>query len=296
MDDKYKFVEKGLIPLDKSWMIRMGLLDSINGKDDIIRFMEEWQDQGEDLQALYRVTRGWNSGKALDVGESGTVNRFFQFASWKLGLHKEFLKRGTLLKRPICDNPEIVNWPLERLASGELDKGTSQWASAAVLLGNTDVLGKSAAFKLKLSYEALKYWKERREEGKVWEARYDETFLKQANAFTDLFLTRKADWVAEQSEDYCFGRVFGWTSREYAEKHWPNLQGNETKRLDEVDNQIERYEKGLEITAPDHRIVQALAMKAKVDGKPVNFKHPDSVKKTWPRFWEFLDYAISLRK
>ena len=126
-----EFIKKGLIPLDKSWIIRMGVLDLLNGYNDTITFLEQQKLISDDLNALLKASYDWNSDKEVYVGESGTLYRFLQFASWNYGLQKHFIKNGTLLRRNICDNPEIIGWPLENILA--LDNGTSQWASAAVL-------------------------------------------------------------------------------------------------------------------------------------------------------------------
>jgi len=113
-------IEKGYIPFDKSWIIRMGVLDLLKGHEDTIKFLEQhYGGLGDDLKALHRASIQWNSGEPINVGESGTLYRFLTFASWKLGLPKEFVTEGTLTERiekgEICNNPDMVNWPLERL-------------------------------------------------------------------------------------------------------------------------------------------------------------------------------------
>lgn len=73
------------IPYDKSWMIRMGLLDMAHGYDDINRLLDAEPEGtlGTDLQALNRATKQWRAGNEIDVGESGTLYRILQFAAWR---------------------------------------------------------------------------------------------------------------------------------------------------------------------------------------------------------------------
>ena len=104
---------KNYIPLDKSWTIRMGILDIINSRDSIRHFLNNQETLGDDLIALKRVAENWNSNNPLDVGESGTLYRFIRFALWKSGKEREIIKKGTLKKRDICNNSEIINWPLK---------------------------------------------------------------------------------------------------------------------------------------------------------------------------------------
>ena len=228
-------INKGLIPLDKSWMIRLGVLDILSGDKQIVEFLEKQEELNDDVKALLNAAKSWNTNE-IDVGESGTLYRFLRFASWKLGLKKKFILHGTLEKRKICDDPEIVNWPLKKLL--ELDNGTSQWASAAVLLGNEEKV-ENAPYKLKVTYEAKKYWDLMRESNLPWEARYDETILKQAENFLKLLETGKLNFKAEQAEDYCFSRAFNLISKEEGERRWKSLRGHESDRIEEMENSLE---------------------------------------------------------
>lgn len=298
----------------------MGVLDMIHGYDDVEKFLDKQKSLGEDLLALKRASKIWKTNKAVDVGESGTLFRFLQFASWKLNLNKKFIKRGTLLYRKVCNNPEIINWDLNRLL--KLDGGTSQWASASVLLGNTGKV-KNLPYFLEKTLEALKYWQERRKKAKKWEAKYDEILLKQAthfinvlrsknSAFTPLEAERSAARCVDECssvsaktgfnvscelltgftptnpDDYCFARAFGIVSRVYGEKHWPMIKHHESNRLEEMEAALLLAEKNKMVSSKDHRVIQAIAMLYKTKRKKVKFKYPKSVNKSWPQFWNFL--------
>jgi hypothetical protein len=279
-------MDKKFIPLDKSWIIRMGVLDLIKGYNDTIKFLENEKNLCEDLGALLNASKQWNFSKEIDVGESGTLFRFLQFASWKLNLNKKFIKHKTLLDRNICNNPEIVNWSLVELL--RLDNNSSQWASACVLMGNKEEVS-NAPFKLKLTYEAVHHWNFQRQKNKVWEVRYDKTILNQAESFIEIFKTGKTLWKPEQSEDYCFARAFDIINNGEGEKMWPNLAGNETNRFEEMEKCLKDAEVGYEINSKDHRVVQALAMLYKLKNKPIKFKYRECVNKSWPQFWDFLE-------
>ena len=97
------------LPLDKSWIIRMGLLDIIHAYKDIKAFLDKQTDLSDDLLALKRASEIWDSDEPVDVGESGTLYRLLQFASWKLNLNKKFIKKGTLKDRKITNVPSIIN-------------------------------------------------------------------------------------------------------------------------------------------------------------------------------------------
>jgi hypothetical protein len=280
-------LSRNLIPFDKSWIIRMGVLDAFNGYDNIFVFLKKHRKQlPHDLLMLQGALLAWHHKKQnIPVGESGTLYRFLLYASWIRQEKKKFILQGTLRKRMVAKNPEMVHYSLSRLL--QQDKATSQWASAAVLFGNKERI-KDPPFKLKVTYEALRHWKKRRKEGKVWEARYDKTILHQAETFLALLQTQSAVFVPEQAEDYCFARAFGFITRKKGEALWPSLRGHESDRVVEMEKMLTQIEKRTRITSKDHRIVQAGAMRQRLKGIPINVQHPSCVKKSWPQFWKFL--------
>ncbi|VVB78961.1 Uncharacterised protein [uncultured archaeon] len=274
-----KLIENGYIPYDKSWIIRMGFLDLIYGYNDCIDFLKEnYESLSDDLKSLHDVSIQWRSNLSLDVGESGTLYRFFKFASWKLKEEREFILRGTLKDRSICDNPEIVNFSLEKLLS--LDNNTSQFASASVLMGNSERII-NPPYKLQLTYDAIDHWKNSRLLGKKWEVRYDNTIFSQALAYLGFLKTGKIDFVPEQAEDYCFARAFGIMTQFEGEKKWPSLIGHESNRILEMEKCLLQNE----VSSKDHRVVQSIALR----NKDANFLYPNCVNKSWPQFWAFLE-------
>lgn len=277
---EHDLIAKGYIPLDKSWMIRMGILDLANGCGNSINYLDQHQEElNEDLKSLYQASVQWKSNEPINVGESGTLYRFLKFASWKMGTQKEFVLQGTLKDRRICNHSDIVNWSLKELLT--LDHGTSQWASASVLMGNHERIP-NPPYKLQLTYDAVEHWKTARRKGEMWEPRYDETILSQALAYMHWLKKGKIDFNPQQAEDYCFARAFGIITAEEGEKKWPSLKGHESDRIVEMEKGLQEKE----VTSKDHRVVQALAM---LKRDKIKIKYPDSVKKSWPQFWKFLD-------
>lgn len=278
------------IPLSKSWMNRMGFLDLFKGYDDTLRFLEcRYDELGGDLQALYRASVQWKTGGPVDVGESGTLLRFLRFASWKLGQERMFILRETLAERPITKDQSIVDWPLEKLLT--LDNGTTQWASSSIL---TEYVI-SGMFQRKpiqepeiqMTYDAIEHWDNARKQGTRWEPRYDETLLAQASAYLQWLREGKMEFTPQKAEDYCFARAFEIMTPEEGASRWQKLRGHESNRIPEMEQELQK----VKITSKDHRVVQAIAM---LKGKNVTFVHPDSVNKSWPQFFKFLDYASSL--
>lgn len=273
------------IPLDKSWINRMGILDIVNGRDDIQKFLAEQSNLGDDLIALKRCAENWSTGGVIDVGESGTLYRLLKFASWKLGLKKEFRTQGTLSHRKVTDDPGIVNLSQAELL--KLDNGTSQWATAKVLLGDTERLP-NPPYKLARTYEAVDHWQQQRAQNLMWVPKYDETISGQAQAFEKMLQGERPNFVPAQAEDFCFAYIFGYITAEEGEQRWPALRYHESDRIVEVQEMHERTKNGEPVTSHDHRVVQAIAMWAKLNSHEVKFTHPEAVNKSWVQFWDFL--------
>jgi hypothetical protein len=275
------------IPLDKSWIIRMGVLDIIYGKKDIVKFLNKQSILSDDLLALKRATESWTSDSPIDVGESGTLYRLLQFISWKLNLNKKFITKGTLIKRlgSMPKDPSIVNLNLNQLLT--LPDVTSQWATASVLLGNNENIP-NPPYKLQLTYEAIKHWSKKQAQKKEWEPKYDETIKNQAECFLQMLKGRKPSFKPIQAEDYCFARIFDYISSDEGEIRWPNLHKHESDRLTEMERTIVQISKNEEIDSKDHRVVQSAVMWGLVNKKNLNFKYPKAVNKSWPQFWDFI--------
>lgn len=273
-------------PLDKSWIIRMGVLDILNGYDNIIKFLDAQKKLGDDLIVLLGISKSWRFDNKVYVGESGAIYRFLQFASWKLRLGKAFILEGTLKKRTIVDNPKIVEWPISKLLT--LDNHTSQWASASVIVGNTEII-KNPPYKLAVTYDAVSHWKKRKNESKSWSPVYDKTISRQAKTFTQLLMGKSVNFIPQHSEDYCFARAFGFITKEEGVDRWPSLMGHESNRIEEMENSLYEADNDRANSSKDHRVIQAIAMRGKVNGNNVKIKNPYSVSKSWPQFWNFLN-------
>lgn len=271
-----------LVPYDKSWIIRMGFLDMINCRTQINTQLDAECESSlsTDLVALNRSTKQWHNEAEIDVGESGTLYRFLQFAAWHSGVDKVFKKSGTLTDRKITNNPEITSWPINRLLT--LDNGTSQWASAAVLLGNKEARPEPTPYKLALTYDALNHWTEKTASGKDWESKKDTTIRKQALAYMGWLATGSMKFTPEQAEDYCFARAFDLISLEEGERTWPSLRTHESDRIAEMEVALQQAT----VDSADHRVVQAVAM---LKGDQVSFSNPEAVNKSWPLFWKLIE-------
>lgn len=284
-------MEDNLIPLDKSWLIRMGVLDLVWGyQARTLKILEQQQELGDDLHALKQVIVDWDKGGPVSVGESGTLYRFLRFAFWRLGIRRELVCEGTLKNRPICNDPNIVTWSQMQLLT--LDQGTSQWASAAVLMDDYERVVRlpNAPYKLQLTYEALDHWHTTHQKRIDWELRKDPTILRQMEAFEYFWEGDKPVFVPQQAEDFCFAYAFGLINEKEGESRWPQLSGHESNRLVEMPQEMLKARMGQKVESRDHRVVQAIAMWATANKTNVEFAHPGAVTKSWPRFWECLSY------
>lgn len=276
---------ENFIPLDKSWITRMGVLDIISGYNDTQEFLNEQIDLNGDLLALKNASEKWNSNVPINVGESATLYRLLQFASWKLDLNKTFIKEGTLKDRQITNDSNIVNLQLEELL--KLDNQTTQWATASVILGNKKRIP-NPPNKLQQTYDAVDHWNKKRLAGLVWEPQYDETILRQVKTFLRLREGHSAIFTPQHSEDYCFARVFGYMTKDEGERRWPSLKGHESDRIEEMEKVIAKGKEENFIDSKDHRVVQAMAMWGIINQKKFTFVYPEVVNKSWPKFWDFL--------
>jgi len=267
-------IEEGYIPFDKSWIIRLGVLDLLNNKNTIDEFLDNNQQKlSDDLLSLQTAIQDWRNNEPIRVGESGTLCRFLKFAAWARGEEREFVKKGTLIER-------------------DLYKPTSQWQSAAYLCGAIDKQPTDHP-KIQLTYDAVDHWNETKET--AWTPRYDNTILQQAITFLDRHFNCPATFSPESSEDYCFARTFGYIFRPDAEKQWPELADHESNRFVEMDKAIKQVRSEQTITSPDHRVVQAAVMHQVLTGYPINVTNKDAVNKSWPQFWSFIENLYNFK-
>lgn len=289
-----------LMPWNKSEGMRAGfkaLFDKLMGRrnnlDEVLRFLEEHHDElSDDMCALHRSVVAWLEGGPINVGESGTAYRLSRFLAWKLGEDREITTQGSLTRRKerMQEDPDMVNWPPERLL--ELDNETTQWATAAYVFGDRRKVP-NPPHKLEVTYKVI----DSIERGTPWTPRRDETIVRQAQAFMEFLYTGKMNFVALQPEDYFFAGVFGMLSEEDMERIergelWPSLRGHESDRIEEMKEMTEALREGRKIRSHDHRAVQAAAMYYKNNGRlNGNIEYPSAVNKSWRRFWEFLEYA-----
>lgn len=271
------------IPLDKSWEIRRIVLGVVNRTLDWdeLKRLNQQPKISNDLMALYRCAASLILGESdLHVGESGTLYRILRYLTWKGGMEVQFIKEWSLAWRNICTDPNIVNWTQSQLLT--LDNGTSQWATAAALSGDTERL-EHPPYKLQVTYDAIR-------EASLWNItqKRDITIAQQVRAFLEWKRTSEIIFSGEQAEDYCFMRAFEIMGKEDGWKKWPALATHESNRLDWFEEQIRLAETWQQITVNDHRPVAALAMRYNLWRE--RFLHPDAVNKSWPQFWDFIHH------
>ncbi len=269
-------------PWDKSWIIRCAFL-ARRDKDPVVK---DWlraniATLNDDLLALLRTLEQDESGLALDVGESGTLLRFWRFVSWAEGIDRTIITHGTLTDRPITNDPAVIHMTLAQLRA--LDNSTSQWTSIAVLCGNRGEPGPDMPNHLRMTFEAIGYWETIKRWDEPWLPRIDQAINTQAWAYYNWRCTGVMKFTPLQAEDFCFAVAFGLMTLEEGAKRWPSLRTHESDRIAAMQEALNSWQTG--VSSDDHRVVQAMAMRY---GSRVQFSNPDCVAKTWPQFWEFL--------
>lgn len=297
-------LEELLPPLSKSWMMRLGILDMKAGSSNTLHTLDEiaqTTDLGDDLVALQRVSRQWLYKQPLEVGESGTLYRYTRFLDWteadtaeRQVKKRKFVRSGTLKNRSITTDASIIHLPLGELA--ELDNGTTQWASAALLLqGRSEAEEKQFLASLspqkrpmiELTLEARACWTAARALGHGCVGHLkekDQTITRQAQAYyTRLVGGQNVTFTSVHSEDALFAVMNGDISVTEAEKAFPTLRTHETDRIAE----LERVMASPVIDTADHRVAQAAVMNRH---SPVWTKRSEiAVAKTWPQFPQFAN-------
>lgn len=299
------------IPWDKTWIGTMAMLDLTRGfPKDIANFLDSQdpKELGGDFRVCRQLVDDWPARyhKPLYVGQSGKFLRFVRFYNWLNGIEHEpiitdTLKEGRIEK--ITNDPSIVSLPPEQLAT--LDFHTTQWSSIQYTLtppalrrklspsfhqGKT--LKRSADFKLRVTYDANDHWDSQRAKGEIWQPRKDPTFFNQTVAFIESLKTGNMCYIGEQAEDYCLESAFNLVSEEEGRLIYPSVEGHESNRFKEMRELKAKFERTGIIESKDHRAVFAMVMKAVYDKKPYEVRNSESVNKTWPQFFNCVDYIL----
>jgi len=287
---KEKFIPLEYIPLDKSWIIRMGILDWLHGRNQIKDFFYDWDDLSDDLISLKNVVKTpIEDSKEIDVGESATLCRFVKFSCWKRGINPKIITHKTLSNRIICNDPAIIDLSQEELL--KLDNKTSQWASAAVINGDRYRMPKPP-HKLWVTYIGMQHWESSVAKGLNWQPIMDETIERHANVIFDTANTYEIYFSAMHSEDYCMLRAMDMITPHEGLEKWPSLVGHESNRIIEMEKALEEYNSYGTVSSNDHRVIQAIvAYSIKYGTRPV-VKNIDAVKKSWPLFQEFITHIM----
>lgn len=270
-----------LLPWHKSLIIRFAFQDLIDGKPErSIAWLEaNYTTLGDDLRSLLRSLKQYLAGEDLDVGESGTLLRFWRYFLLVQGDPRMMHVRGTLRRRPVYSNPDVIDMGGDELLL--LDGGTSQWASIAALMGRIQKPQRVPGH-LQLTYDAIQLWNEAQIDGVMWPARKDHIISEMVEAWLNWRHTGDMRLVVDNAEKALFAERFGLITAREAEWRFPQLVGHESDRI----KAMRRYRRWwwIIVGSRDHRVVQALAM----SGKRCIYLHRRCVSKSWPQFWPFM--------
>ena len=184
---------------------------------------------------------------------------------------------GEQLKR------RIKKWPdnLTDLSIAELLKlGTSQYASAAIIMGAEPDNIENLHPKCQLAIEAKKKYFE---SGGQWIPKYDDVIIGQLENFL-----HKKEITNPIAEDYCYLRAFNLITYEEGARRWPELSTHECNRLKVMEEVCKNFDKYIEVP-DDHRVVMAIALRQLSLNLPIRVNNRQCVAKSWPQFWKWLE-------
>lgn len=267
-----------LLPLSKSWVIRMLFLDMVYGEKTEYQVIGHFQKQdktylSDDILAALNCAEHYiNKDYTFDVHNAGTLCRFLIYI-----MHgkKYDLHMGEQLKKRIKQVPaNLTELPIAEL----LKLGTSQYASAALLLGATPIKGLHP--KNQLAVEARRTYFV---SGGRWTPKYDEVIIGQLEHFLN-----GGGIKNPIAEDYCYMRAFNLITYEEGKERWPELVNHESDRLKVMEEVCKNFDRHID-TPDDHRVVMAVALRQISLGLPVRISNKECVAKSWPQFWEWLE-------
>lgn len=275
------------IQADKAYTIRMAVQEELYGDHSYaVEQINRIDNPPEDIIALGQVIGKWATNKEVDVGESGTVYRIFQYTAWKQGLNKEFVTKGTLTNR-VLHMPgkyDVMNCKNQAELMNLWDK-TSQWATAAVLNGDSERIANPPS-KLALTYETWDEW--HLPETRNWTPRTDSVLSRQAKHFARLLLNNEqVKFEHKEAEDFPYSFITESITLGEAELRYPSLVHHESNRIQEMPLMFNKAVSHKPVDSLDHRIVQSLALFGLLEKIDIEFVHPEAVNKSWPKFWDF---------
>lgn len=296
-----------LLPISKSRAIRLLLLELRDNDDRIIRSLLKLSKEAElpdDVCRMLSACRFWHNNQNIHVGESATVLRFLWWFNQVRMDNKNFVREKTLLGRKITLDPEMLKWTIfDLLNNTKVPEGTSQLASAATLCTPWQYprVVTNCPHQLQITYQVLDEWDVYLGTGRLPEAGIDPTIRLQAEAFMRVQCGSEWQFNMAQQEDFPFAYTMhgDWALRE-ARSRWPSLAEHESNRFEEVVQAKAEWLNMHTISSKDHRVIQAVSMFAILKGcRPIRIRvgtrHPEAVAKSWPMFYQFLDWVYENR-
>lgn len=290
-------VHLAYLPIDKTYVRVLLALDYKHGFSDSRQILAQHTDIGalpDDTRTFLQALEDYALDRPVRVGEGGANYRTMLYLSQLDGITPDFVKEGSLKERSIYEGDDLTTRSNEDLL--ELDAGTTQYLIARLIWDDLIMVPPhliAREYKLQVAQAAQHHWYNQREQEKAWAPPVDATIQRQAELYlraTTLGF-KDATFYMEQAEDYCFARAFGYVEPEEAEELWPKLRYHESYRIATMEEAIDQATSGRIITANDHRVVQAIAMRFGLG--EARFAQPACVTKSWPRFWEFIQMVRS---
>ena len=278
------------LPLDKSWIKCLTLLEIRGGFDGKIRrFLNNFpeDEMSDDVKACRDLLNAWNNKnyylpvrnfRSLAVGLEAIMRT-------KKEIKYEMLMGSQLKKRKLHD------------------ENSSQGISAMILCGKLENVIKEfrivnpyklnhhnrVAFEALVSYETEKDFKTYDISKSIYKE--DKTLMKQFDFFINKLQGNDIELKIDSAEDVPLAVAFGLMDLKTAEEKYPQLRNHETDRIEEMKN---NFDSGVCISI-DHRIVMARSMIDVINGKLPDrlIAYPKSTNKSFPKFWNYIKEVIN---
>lgn len=279
------------------------MLDSKSGESSVatkVNAAFEGMTPGEDIAAAINVSRQLKTGGILDPGDSRTLLIMLRMLLWSTKTTRKVCLSPMQVARQVEDDPEIATWTLEKMLT--LSNGTTQFASAAILLQNRKPDEIEALIRLlppekrpmiQLTKTIKTAWLKNHTQNNPFSLEQLEpeaVLQRQArHYYSEQMSGTKIPYHATHSEEAIYAVLHGDMLLEEAAARFPMLRSHETDRIAE----IEKVLCGDVVDSIDHRIVQAALLTNTV--AHWTSRSEKAVRKTWPDFFEFLQAVKDIK-
>lgn len=231
---------KRLVPqINKSSGIRWVVKDALSPENTVVNtFLHTPENYpfGEDMEAAFRVSRQLKTGEPLEPGDSRTLLIMSRMLLYTKRIDRKIILTPMQERRNVEDDPAIADLPLMEML--KLSGGTTQWASAAILLQERhpdeiqkilQALPEEQRTMIRLTIDIKRRWLCYRALGRpfvITEQEKEQTLLRQASHYVTRLVTgANLPFKPLHSEDAIYAVMSGNMTLEEAAELFPMLPG-----------------------------------------------------------------------